>query len=550
MTDHALAIALGIICCFALPPRASGAPLFTPGDPPAGSLKWSFIPRNSAGQSGSVQNGIITRDDGTLFFTADVSSNASDGGTKLYALNARDGTVKWTKGVVTDIIGRKPALSKDEKLAYISTGDVRGPGYVGLQAFSTADGALVWQYSKSGCRSENTPVVSKDGQTVFIDVLTNLGDPVKTLYSRVVALNASTGGERWVFERENPEANPRGVFSPPANSPNGSTIYFRWVKPCTSCYDVSLVALSAEDGSLKWEIPSTYSDPWDGIHGELAPPTVSPDGRTVYFTTNGHKLGDGGLGGDIFAVDAADGSAKWRTHNATCLNTFSALVMSPEGGKLFCGKQWVGYNPGVPGWGANWTSNDITAISAKDGRVLGRVQLPFPESGDTQLQSVDQLVGSKDGSTLYAESPIDDYYGEYIYAIDISTMRIQWRFTNKNDSQTILYAPPIISNDGKTMFRAAGSQMCALNLAGPLPPPIPPLPPAPPAPPPSPPNCNPASTVVPCNKSSQAKGDADCKAWVKGHCSPSQVKSTFCKLDTHTPYGTCHFNVPDSTAHV
>merc|ERR1712072_1134324 len=140
-----------------------------------------------------------------------------------------------------------------------------------------------------------------------------------------------------------------------------------------------------------------------GIHGELASPTVSPDGCTVYFTTNGHKLGNSGVGGEIYAVNAADGSAKWRTYNSSCLYTFSPLVMTPDGSKLFCGKQWTGLRPGVTGWAANWSTNDITAVSAEDGRIVGGVQLPFPKSGDEKLQSVNQLVMSKDGHTLYAE---------------------------------------------------------------------------------------------------------------------------------------------------
>ncbi len=227
-------------------------------DGSTGNLKWSFTTGDKV--IGSPAIGA----DGTIY----VGSNDSI----IYALNGATGDLKWsfTTGWA---INSSPAIGTD------------GTIYVGsdhLYALDGATGNLTWEYSPAGGSSFQSPVIGSDG-TIYV---------AGYVYGEcVVALNSSTGTEKWTYK---PVTNASGSSSSISLGSDGTIYSSGWTYIGGSTVSLAFFALDCETGNPKWIIPGQRM-----FHS----PAIGNDG-TVYVS-------GGGTNADLNAIDGSTGNVKW-----------------------------------------------------------------------------------------------------------------------------------------------------------------------------------------------------------------------------------------------
>lgn len=197
--------------------------------------------------------------DGTVY--------AGSGDGTVYAVNADDGSQKWTFGTGGTV--RAPAVES-------------GTVYIGSQgghvyALNASDGTKQWEWPFPKGGASGAPTVANG--TVFAPGADD----------RFFALNADDGSELWrVFTEE----CAGGQVRTPAVV--DGVVYI--TEDCGKTW-----ALNASDGTVQWKFD-------DGsFRGQGSPPTVA-DG-TVYFGT---LKADSPEGNKLFAIDAATGTEQWR----------------------------------------------------------------------------------------------------------------------------------------------------------------------------------------------------------------------------------------------
>ena len=121
---------------------------------------------------------------------------------RLYALNAADGSKKWSLETGGDV-NSSPALSKDGKVVFVGSTDYK------LYAIDVANGTKKWDWDTTG-QVSSSPTLSSDGKAVFI------GSERDRLY----ALNVADGTKKWMFRTS------RQIRSTPVLSSDDETIYF------------------------------------------------------------------------------------------------------------------------------------------------------------------------------------------------------------------------------------------------------------------------------------------------------------------------------------
>jgi outer membrane protein assembly factor BamB len=111
----------------------------------------------------------------------------------VYALNASDGTKKWSFEAHKPFRGSSPILSKDGAVLYIAS-----TGYV--YALNAVNGIKIWNTFIEGFSgsdflffSKVTPALSPDETTLYVGSTDN----------NVYALNAADGTKKWNYLTEN-----------------------------------------------------------------------------------------------------------------------------------------------------------------------------------------------------------------------------------------------------------------------------------------------------------------------------------------------------------
>jgi alcohol dehydrogenase (cytochrome c) len=224
---------------------------------------------------------------------------------------------------------------------------------------SVAELVPVWIYS-TGVEGalETSPVVV--GNTLY----------ATTAGGRVVALNAATGEELWVFD---PEPELVTLCCGPTNrgvSAWGDNVY-------VASLDARLIALNARSGAPVWEVE--LGEPEAGYSAVMAPLAV--DGR-VFIGISGERYG---IRGFVAAFDARTGEELWRFHT----------IPAPEDGGWV--GEWRTTDPfgtslnrdleaereAVTGWPDNWRIGGggvatTPAYDAQSARLFVNVESPAP----------------------------------------------------------------------------------------------------------------------------------------------------------------------------
>ncbi len=200
----------------------------------------------------------VTVADGVVYAA---TAEGLEGGTPgLHALNAADGTPRWTFPL--DAALKRPAVA--DGTVHLTARNDR------LYALDAADGRLLWTFSGNDAPA-TAPTVA-DG-TVY--VCSGRG--------RLFAIDAADGEQRWLYTYPWED----GSVQPPPPVVADGTVY-------VGADDGTLHAVDAGSGRKRWDHLSARG------HRVFSPAAVA-DG-TVYFSSSS---------GSLYAVDAAGGERLW-----------------------------------------------------------------------------------------------------------------------------------------------------------------------------------------------------------------------------------------------
>ena len=295
---------------------------------------------------------------------------------------------------VTDERLRSPA--DGDWLMYRRTYD--SWGYSPLDQITTenvADLEPVWSLSTGVTSGHESPPVVNDG-IMF----------VTTPEDRVIAVDARTGDQLWLYQRQFPED-----MSHPHRTNRGVGLYGDKVYYTT--HDAFVVALDATTGDLVWE--AAVADYRTGYYMTLAP--LVANGKVLVGASGGER----GIRGFVAAYDAESGEEAWRSHtipgpgepgNETwpgdTWRTGGASIwitgsFDPELNLTY----WGTGNPGP--WigdqrpGDNLYTNSVVAFDADTGELKGYHQYHWNGSWDWDEVSAPLLIDvPRNGRTIPA----------------------------------------------------------------------------------------------------------------------------------------------------
>ena len=244
-------------------------------------------------------------------------------------------------------------------------------------------------YSGAGLhQSEDQPLVI--GQTMY----------VVTPYSRVVALDSSTGQEKWVFEiPDGDNASLRGAAYWPGEGGSGAAIIFgtrRGRMYSISAATGHLNAGFGVNGMVDLKTPEVMRTGMDKSYILPSPPTIY---KNLIITGAGPGEGpggkDGGLGpaGDTRAWDAKTGKLVWTFH--------SVPLPGETGHETWAGDSWKNRS-GVNVWG--YMTVDVER---------GILYMPF---------------GAPNNDRVGVDRPGDNLFGSSLVAVNADTGKLLWYF--------------------------------------------------------------------------------------------------------------------------
>ena len=319
--------------------------------------------------------------DGTVYI-------GTRGTAAVYALRGHDGAVLW-RFDTDDAIESKAAFGLDGSLLITSTDG-------SLYALHPVDGRLLWTYATGG-PIHSSPVVTADGRVL---VGSNDGKLHAVLHthtmhrvwqlatggqvrgavtfhaglalvasrdSRVYAMDADTGIQRWSFTTGN------SVMNSARPSADGSVVF-------VGSTDNKFYCLATQTGSVLWTFTGGGSD-------FLSAPTITPDGGLVLV---------GNADEHVYALHANTGTLAWKFRTGE--NVWSTPALRLDGQVMY-----VGSDNGL-----------LYALATATGLLQFNVSSAVRASPLVlnSLQTV--VVGSVDG---------------VLYALDTTTGALRWSTT-------------------------------------------------------------------------------------------------------------------------
>lgn len=264
--------------------------------------------------------------------------------------------------------------------------------------------------------SEDQPLVV--GNTMF----------VVTPYSRVVALDASTGIEKWVFILpRSSQASFRGAEYWPGDASTGPSLFF-------GTNDGFLYSISAAtgkpnanfgvNGAVNLRTPEVMNGTTDKPYILPSPPVIY---KNLVITGAGPGEGYGGKGGGL---GAAGDTRAWDIHTGKLVWTFHSVPRPGETGHESWGSESWKQRSGVNVWGYMTVDQE-----------RGILYMPF---------------GAPNYDRVGTDRPGDNLFGSSVVAVDAASGKLLWYFQAVHhdiwDYDT--EAPPTlvdVHRDGKTI---------------------------------------------------------------------------------------------------
>ncbi len=264
--------------------------------------------------------------------------------------------------------------------------------------------------------SEDQPLVI--GQTMY----------VVTPYSRVVALDSTTGQEKWVFRiPDGDNASLRGAAYWPGKTGTPPAIIFGTRRGRLYSISAATGQLDADfgvNGMVDLKTPEVMTTGMSKSYTLPSPPVIY---KNLVITGAGPGEGPGGLGGglgpagDTRAWDARTGKLVWTFH--------SVPRPGEQGHDTWGGNSWKDRS-GVNVWGAMTMDEE-----------RGILYMPF---------------GAPNNDRVGVDRPGDNLYGTSLVAVNAETGKLVWYFQVVHhdiwDMDT--ESPPVLFNvqhDGKTI---------------------------------------------------------------------------------------------------
>jgi alcohol dehydrogenase (cytochrome c) len=273
-------------------------------------------------------------------------------------------------------------------------GDYDNQRYSPLQQINTTNVATLvprWVYQTGVIGSfETTPVVV-DG-TMY----------VTTPYNHAIALDARTGKKKWEYVHK---LTGNEIF---CCGPNNRGVAVYQDKVYMATLDARLVALSARDGSVVWDVE--IADPMAG-YSETMAPLATPDGK-ILIGTSGAEYG---IRGFLKAYDANTGKLLWTWHT----------IPSPEEGGWW--GRWVNTALG----GKESLNRDIRKEKADSARYAdawtrGGGSIWMTPAYDPNTKTVFVAIGNPSPDLDGSIRPGDNRWTESICAIQADTGKMKW----------------------------------------------------------------------------------------------------------------------------
>ena len=269
-------------------------------------------------------------------------------------------------------------------------------GYSPLDQITTENVAglvPVWTMSTGVTSGHEAPPVVNDGRMF-----------VTTPEDRVIAIDARTGEQLWIYNREFPED-----MAHPHRTNRGVGLYGDKVYHTT--HDAFVVALDAVSGELVWE--TAVADYRTGYYMTIAPLVAS--GKVMVGASGGER----GIRGFVAAFDPETGEEVWRTHTIPEPGEPGSETWPGDTWRTGGASIWItgSYDPernltywgtGNPGpWigdqrpGDNLYTNSVVALDADTGEIKGYHQYHHNGSWDWDEVSAPLLIDvPRDGRTI------------------------------------------------------------------------------------------------------------------------------------------------------
>ena len=262
-----------------------------------------------------------------------------------------------------------------------------------ITAANVTDLEPVWLLSTGVTSGHESPPVVNDG-VMFIT----------TPEDRVIAVDARTGEQLWLYTRQFPEG-----MAHPHRTNRGVALYGD--KVYYTAHDAFVVALDAVTGELVWE--TAVADYRNGYYMTIAP--LIANGKVLVGPSGGER----GIRGFVAAYDAETGEEVWRTHTIPGpgdpgIETWPGETWRTGGASIWITGSfdpelnltyWGTGNPGP--WigdqrpGDNLYTNSVVAFDADTGELKGHHQYHWNGSWDWDEVSAPLLIDvPRDGRTI------------------------------------------------------------------------------------------------------------------------------------------------------
>ena len=205
------------------------------------------------------------------------------------------------------------------------------------------------------------------------------------------AIDQRTGSQKWAFQTKG------RVPSSPAVA-NG-LVYF-------GSYDGNFYAIDAGSGKLAWKFPTPGERRFAGthLHGSIPMGETMPDPFDMYLSSpvllNGAVYFGSG-DGNVYALDAATGSLKWKFQTGDVVHSSPAIA----DGRVFVGS-WDSYLYALDATTGKELWRFKTGEDADTHNQVGIQSSPTVADGvvyfgcrDSNLYAVDAVTGKRDGSS-------------------------------------------------------------------------------------------------------------------------------------------------------
>ena len=269
-------------------------------------------------------------------------------------------------------------------------------GYSPLDQITTenvADLVPVWTMSTGVTSGHEAPPIVNDG-VMF----------VTTPEDRVIAIDARSGEQLWIYNRQFPEG-----MAHPHRTNRGVALYGDKVFYTT--HDAFVVALDAVSGEVVWE--TAVADYRTGYYMTIAP--LVANGKVLVGPSGGER----GIRGFVAAFDPDTGEEVWRSHTIPEPGEPGSETWPGETWRTGGASIWItgSYDPernltywgtGNPGpWigdqrpGDNLYTNSVVAFDADTGEIKGHHQYHHNGSWDWDEVSAPLLIDvPRDGRTI------------------------------------------------------------------------------------------------------------------------------------------------------